>query len=444
MGMNEIKEQVLQACEVIGSTYGPNGNLVLITPKSGKSFFTRDGVTVAKNCDQSLPGVGLVVDACDSAVRTAGDGTTTTALLIRGLLANGIVGGCDDVVADIRARFFLPDEADMVKLCSSVAHDKEIGEMIGKLIFSLGGYAHITSYYGKELRAYKEEGYAFSSGALLPQYMMPPPFPHVEVEANKVVLYNPHVLLIEEKLHGKAAVRPVFEKYLELRSDRPLLVIIGDMDKDAAQFALANFFEREQRSGKPNIPAFFVKSPLAGRERFKLMEDMAFLTGSELFSGYSGKTLDDKGGTGNAMKVEIYEQQCIIHSGRDVEDRIEQILADDTIEEDFRNHRVAMLSKALGKIELPSSLHASNRNLEEVIQDTVLAAQNAVVKGAIVGGKDLWSSLAEKHPNYAVVFNDLASRLPATKSYDAMEAVIAAVQSAFDLNNQLQKSKYAI
>lgn len=83
-GMQELAEAVL-------STYGPEGNTVIIN-NNGELKITKDGATVAKMVNSEDPitqiGIDLIKESCLNANILSGDGSTTTVALCFALIKN--------------------------------------------------------------------------------------------------------------------------------------------------------------------------------------------------------------------------------------------------------------------------------------------------------------------------------------------------------------------
>ena len=86
-GINTLADAVV-------STLGPNGRNVVISNPNESVKSTKDGVTVAKNIVLKDPveetGVQLVKQAAIQTADSAGDGTTTSTLLAREMINNGL------------------------------------------------------------------------------------------------------------------------------------------------------------------------------------------------------------------------------------------------------------------------------------------------------------------------------------------------------------------
>ena len=83
-GINKLADNV-------GSTLGPKGrNVILYSKEQNLPVVTKDGVTIAKFVEFEDPfenvGAQIVKQAAEQSANNAGDGTTTTTVLARGII----------------------------------------------------------------------------------------------------------------------------------------------------------------------------------------------------------------------------------------------------------------------------------------------------------------------------------------------------------------------
>ena len=120
--LTTVVDSVNKLANCVGSTMGPKGRNVLIGPKDGTPTITKDGVTVANFYESSDPNerpfVSVLKQAAAQTNVTAGDGTTTSTILTRGIINNSyryLLAGCsptelkkgmkkatDDIVSKIK------------------------------------------------------------------------------------------------------------------------------------------------------------------------------------------------------------------------------------------------------------------------------------------------------------------------------------------------------
>lgn len=449
--MKELKQSIIHYAEMIGTTFGPEGKYVVIHPANQRPYFTRDGVTVAKNLDRSKPAVALLVDACENTVLKAGDGTTTTALLIAALLRSGKnpKGYLDKVIEVVEQSKMPPSLSDLEQVAKSASHDEQIGAMVANIAYQLGESGYIQGKPGEETRAYLQPGYALGSGALIPNFLDPRPNPSITHLKSSIRLDNPLVAIVEEKMESAEPVKKIFASYQQkvYRAGvytRPLLLVVGDMSEQALQFVMANF---QPRTNTPAIPCFVVKSPVAGNRRMDVLEDVKYVTGTgRIYGKYQGlavKAFD--GDFGQADSVEISETECrIIRKEADLQARIAHIKATRDTQDEFTQSRISRLSGAVGVIEFARDIYSAHRNLELQVEDTVMACQKALQEGCIPGGQHIWKKLAETFPDLREEFETIKKRLPSTSTLDSVVTVKSAIESAFSLAAQLANCDFII
>src|SRR4051812_23117552 len=93
----EARQAMLRGVErsvaAIATTLGPKGRNVIIEQPYGAPKITKDGVTVAKAIEFADPfenmGAQLVKQVCNKTNDIAGDGTTTSAVLVSSIFQEG-------------------------------------------------------------------------------------------------------------------------------------------------------------------------------------------------------------------------------------------------------------------------------------------------------------------------------------------------------------------
>ena len=94
----EARKQLVEGIDTMAnavvSTLGPNGRNVVISKPNDYPQSTKDGVTVAKNISLEDPiqelGVQMLKQAAIKTADNAGDGTTTSTLLAREMVKEGL------------------------------------------------------------------------------------------------------------------------------------------------------------------------------------------------------------------------------------------------------------------------------------------------------------------------------------------------------------------
>jgi chaperonin GroEL (HSP60 family) len=443
-----LRSQMITHADTIGHTFGPKGGNVLIQPKNGQAaFFARDGATVVKHLRAKDLGAALLADACNATVTEAGDGTTSTALLVRECLVNNINPGkyIDQVLNTLDELSFPADKHAIKNVALSVARNPDIAEMLSDIIWRLGPDGLIKPERGAETKAYVKEGYSLGTGALTQAMVSPPQIPKVQSVNEQVTLTDPLIIIIEEKISDHTLLDKVYEAYRRasyISASRtykyPLLIIAADISGHALNGMVANLHHNPAGL----VPIFAVKSPSGGMQRMDMLKDVEFITGAPIYSKHSGNMLKNFNGTfGTADSVELSMKDTIIIKQKiDLSERIASIKANHDIADKNVQERISKLQGAVGVVTFGPGLYSHLRNIELQVEDVVLACQKALQTGYIQGGKKVWLALAEAVPELKDVFTPLADRLPSGDAYDSVTTVKAAVRYAFTLVDQIDQT----
>ena len=437
-----LLSSIVEAAEVVGSTFGPYGKAALLAPRNGNPYFTHDGITVLRAWKPQSVASKLLVDVAEKVVHKAGDGTTSVCLLTAGLLktSSDLREELDEILAFVKTLAHPAEEADVVGVATAAAKNEKLGKGIGELIFKLGVDGFVRGIQGSEFKAYRKPGYELGTGLLLPQQLLPQQlvghYPLVQRHRQSISIQNPLVCILGHTISTKEQLIPVLKAYDEAcKLQRPLALVCADIEKAPLEFVMKNFFERN-----PPLPAFIIRGSASDNpeERYEILRDLQYATNTpHVYSRLSGKTISDRGtgfsgGFGEAVSIELSMDTARFVVERDLQDRIDEIKGQEGVEE-----RIGKLSGAIGVIEFSAETKAEARNIELAIEDAVLAAQGALREGYVEGGATFWKELSEAFPAYAGAFGELSGRLPVGEVKDSAEVARQCLLSASSLVGQL-------
>ena len=125
------------AADAVSATLGPKGRNVVIQKSFGAPRVTKDGVTVAKEIELKDPyqnmGARFIKEASSKSNDSAGDGTTTTAVLTYGIASEGVkVVSAGMNSMDVKRGIDLAIEkviADIEAVSKKVSSDDEIAQV---------------------------------------------------------------------------------------------------------------------------------------------------------------------------------------------------------------------------------------------------------------------------------------------------------------------------
>jgi len=405
-GREKLVKGVDTLADAVVSTLGPNGRNVVIEKEHGQVQSTKDGVTVAKHISLKDPvenlGVNLVKDASLKTADKAGDGTTTSTLLAREMIKGGLShlnNGANAVeikreidksvkeVIDVLKNKISEDisSEDQLEQVATVSanNDKEIGKLISTALDKVGdeGIVHIEESKSGETYLETVEGLQFNRGFKSPYFV-------TDNNTMSSTLSDVSVLIADHKFTNVKELLPILEGVA--KQAKSLLIIAEDIDHEA----LATLIVNKQR-GTLNVCA--VKAPDFGDRRKLILEDIAIMTGGQVFDKSKGMKLDKFSWEwfGEARTATISKTTTTIIDGKGDEDtinkRIEELAHQvEGSESEFEREQLqSRLAKMCGGVSI---IHVGGRNETEMnekkdrVDDALHATKAAIEEGIVPGG----------------------------------------------------------
>ena len=403
-----IEQQIKDAAETVAVTFGPNGGSVLFTLQEGIAYpqILRDGVKTLTQYINAKGDTGsrLLADACNRTVKKAGDGTTTTAILAAAFLDNW---------EEINLDNFLVKGKDATKeqfyqAANISGNGRPESKLVADLIWELGPHAYIVpiSNVGQKTKIEIKEGYVTEGGLYTPDFK--DRSAHVENTHNSIIVKNPYVMLVHDAITGDGQMALVIKKYMELNTDRPLVIFGTDIAKTAVKAVLDNLTPRVWNGGSHNgLPIFLG----AGWKDGYSFEDIKKATGATVFSQSTKFLFPIKGCSleladlGEAEEIELtasgpkqqgytrikLKDSSVIDKLRD--DLKAQITNEnqDEIEE-----RLSKLSKGVGFIYIGGDTETEHRLIGDSIEDCVISSISVLKDGVVPGCAYSFFQIADK------------------------------------------------
>ena len=392
--------------DAVKVTMGPRGRNVVIENPGGHPILTKDGVTVARsvNLRDSFPnlGVQMIKEAAARTADEAGDGTTTATVLSQSIFSGGlkmIAAGYDpvdikkgidtaveSVIKELREESCeIQRESEIMQIATISANgEKEIGELISEAIKTVGTDGVVTV---EEAKGFKStltvvEGMQIDRGYLSPYFVTNQDKMAVEME-------NPYILLCNKKIDTLQEILPLLEKLAG--SQRSILIIADEVEGDAMQGLVVN-----KMRGALKVCA--IRSPGFGETRVHMLEDLAAVLGTRVFSHASGESLDDVGleELGTCKKVLVGRGGTVFIGGKgdensvkkrisEIKNQIDDPLVDvDTVP--ILKNRLAKLSGGVAVLRVGGATEAELRERRDRVDDALSATKAAIEEGIVPGG----------------------------------------------------------
>ena len=405
----EARKSLLKGIDAVADavkvTLGPKGRNVILEKKYGAPQIVNDGVTIAKEIElkDGLENAGaqLLKEVSSKTNDVAGDGTTTASVLAQAIVKEGLKNltaganpmsmkrGIDKAVEisvkeikDMSRPVNTKEEIAQVAAISA-GNNKEIGELIAEAMEKVGHDGVITveesKSFGTNLKVV--EGMQFDKGYISPYFVTDP-------ERMEAVLDDAYVLCVNKKINLIADLVPVLEQVA--RDGRSLLLIAEDVEGEALATLVVNTMRKVLR-------AVAVKAPGFGDRRKAMLEDIAILTGGQMFTEELGIKLENitTDMMGVAKRVTVTKDETTIVVGDETKEAVrervnlikKQIEASDSeYDKEKLQERMAKLAGGVAVIEVGAATEIELKERKLRIEDALNATRAANEEGIVPGG----------------------------------------------------------
>ena len=405
----EARKGLLRGIDAVADavkvTLGPKGRNVILEKKFGAPQIINDGVTIAKEIELEDPlensGAQLLKEVSSKTNDVAGDGTTTASVLAQAIVREGVRNltaganpmcikrGMDKAVAialdTIKDMSQQVDSQEKLAQVASISagNNDEIGKLVAEAMAKVGHDGVITVEESKSTGTNLKvvEGMQFDKGYISPYFVTDP-------ERMEAVLEDAYVLCVNKKINLIADLVPVLEQVA--RDGRSLLIIAEDIEGEALATLVVNTMRKVLR-------AVAVKAPGFGDRRKAMLEDIAILTGGQMFTEELGIKLENitVQMLGLAKRVTVTKDDTTIVVGeetkRQIEDRVKLIkrqieASDSEYDKEKLQERLAKLSGGVAVIEVGAASEVELKERKLRIEDALNATRAAKEEGIVPGG----------------------------------------------------------
>ncbi len=405
----EAREKMINGidklADAVTATLGPNGRNVVIA-NGGIPQSTKDGVTVAKSITLEDPieelGVQLVKQAAIKTADNAGDGTTTSTLLAREMAKQGlkylnhgenaveIKRSIDKAVKEVinhlrhEIKEDISNEEQLKQIATiSANNDSEVGELIATAMQKVGREGVVFIEESKNGETYLEtvEGMQFDRGYKSPYFV-------TDNNSMTTTLQDALILIADKKFTQVKELLPILEAVSN--QNKPLVIIAEDVDGEALVTLIVN-------KARGILKVVAVKAPDFGDRRKLILEDIAILTGGQVFSTEKGMKLDKFSWDwfGQARVVTVGKDETTIVDGKGEEEkitsRIEELQTQidkstSPYEKEKLQERLAKFIGGVAVVHVGGFTEAEMKEKKDRVDDALQATKAALEEGIVPGG----------------------------------------------------------
>ena len=413
-----IQAGIEKAAHAVKVTLGPRGRNVVLEKSYGGPRITNDGVSIAKEISfkdrfENM-GAEIVKEVANKTNDGAGDGTTTTVVLLEGLVKEGLTHmskganamairsgmekAKDEAVSELKKMSKkVSGKAEVKQVASISAESEELGSIIADTVDKVGqnGVVTVEESQGMDLSFEVVEGLQIDKG-YVSAYMVSNP------ERMEAEMRDAHILITDKKIGGVQEILPLLEKVAQ--SGKKELVIIAD---EVEGEALTTFVLNKLR-GTFNVLA--IKAPGYGDKKKELLADIATVVGGQVISSDTGLTFENAelSMLGKASRVVATKDTTTFIGGKgkkaDIEARVAQLQAiRETTTSKFDmeklDERVAKLTGGVAVIRVGAATETEMKYLKDKIDDAVKATKASIEEGIVPGGGTALAKVAKKLAN---------------------------------------------
>lgn len=397
-----------KAANAVAGTLGPCGRNVFIDDPVAPKI-TNDGHTIAHNIvlEDKVENMGayLIRNTSSQTNDDAGDGTTTTAVLLQAIvhesmkrsenpmmIKSELKAATDKILKVLKSRAVKVEKKDIPRVAEISAEDKGLAGMISAIIEKVGEKAVITVEDSRDFRTDYEivEGYEAPVGFMSPIFVNDP-------KKGRAVMTEVPVLCCEKKIASVGDMSAVFEQFKKAGISQ-CVIVCEDIE--------------------PSMLGVFANSKMVGafssvvvRATGQLLEDIAAFVGAVRVSDQTGVTfqnIDLEKHVGKAKKVVSNPSKTLL-----IASEVSGKLHANKLEKDAANEpnqfiksrimaRAAKLRGGVAVLRIGAPTDFERDYLRLKAEDAVKAVQAALEEGIVEGGgMTLWRIAQEMKPKTA-------------------------------------------
>ncbi len=402
---NKLREGIDKLADTVGVTLGPKGRNVGLQSSWGAPTITNDGNSIVKDIElkdqYENMGVSLGKEVASKMKEKCGDGTTSSILILRALVQNGVKNiasgsspihlkrgmekATEAIIQELeKISIAIKNEKEIKNIAiASASGNEAIGSLIADAVQKVGKEGVITIEEGKGTDTSIEmvEGMQFDRGYISAYFC-------TNAEAMNVEMGNAKILITDKKIASVQEILPILQA--SATSATELLIIAEDIEGDALSTLVVNRL-------RGTLKVCAVKAPGFGDRRKAMLEDIAILTGGTLISEDTGNSLKDATFEmlGSAEKILINKEKTTIVGGKGsskaIQARVKQIETEATkatssYDKEKLDERKAKLSGGVAVSRVGAATEPEMKQKKQMFEDSLNSTRAAIEEGIVIGG----------------------------------------------------------
>ncbi len=410
-----IHAGLAKAAKAVKVTLGPRGRNVVLDKGYGSPRITNDGVSIAKEITfkdkfENM-GAEIVKEVANKTNDVAGDGTTTSVVLLEALIDEGlervVKGGNamairagmerakEAAVAELKKMAKpVAGKAEVRQVAAISAESEDLGNIIAETVEKVGknGVVTVEESQGMELSHEIVEGLQIDKG-YVSAYMV------TNSERMEAEMKDAQILITDRKITNVQELLPLLEKVAQA-GKKEIVIIADDVEGDA----LTTFVVNKLRG---IFSVLAVKAPGFGDRKKELLSDIAVVTGGQVISADTGLTFENAtlSMLGKASRVVATKDSTVFVGGKgkkaDIASRTQELEAlrdnaTSNFDKERYQERIAKLSGGVAVIRVGAATETEMKYLKDKIDDAVKATKASIDEGIVPGGGTALAKVSKK------------------------------------------------
>lgn len=407
---NKKSEGIKKLAKAVKATLGPGGKPVMIERKGMTPLITKDGVTVAKHITLKDPvenlAVQTVLEAAEKTNMEAGDGTTSTVMLVEALFNSGVKAiefNKNESTVDLNLEIEKSihkvlnileenkkeiDDIEQIKNIGTISAngDEFIGNLIAEAIDKVGedGLITLEESGTSETFVRYTDGFEIPKGYLSNYFITNEQDRTVEYGDMNIFIYDGIISNMDETL-------PLLDLLIN-KEKKPFLIIAHDVQGMVLDTLILN-------KNQADMQGFVIKAPNYGPVRTEILKDIAVLTGATVIQPQKGDKLSEsanKNNLGGARKVVSNSNSTKIINGYGNEELIQQrvevlnkqidTIAKYNFDKEIIRERISRLTGGAAVVAVGGVTELEMKEKKDRIEDALNATRSAIEEGILPGG----------------------------------------------------------
>lgn len=409
-----IQDAIQELAQAVSTTLGPAGQNVVIEYPDGGIHVTKDGVTVAKNfmTNDHLKNIGvkMIQQASIFTGDRVGDGTTTSTVIAAEMIkllsqkiqdskinvnkvAKYINELVSEIVKDIEENESIPvktiEDLNRISMISS-NNDNTIMNLINDAYSKIGmnGIVIHERSSTNQCTISVTEGMEINKGWISPYFVN-------DIPSNSAIYEDVVIVITEDKITNITEYFPLLE--WANQKGKAVLIIADNVEQSALKNLVANRI-------KSRLQVVAIQAPAFGERRSEILEDIAILTGTKVYSKKNGVPFTkqiEPDRLGKCKKIIVSDKSTIINGGQgdknslavrinQLKAKVEKITESGDENENWTlekiKDRLAKLESGVATIRIGANTEIEMNEKIDRMDDALRAVKAAIESGYVEGG----------------------------------------------------------